>query len=128
MTPATTRRPPARRAGPDLEVLARWEAFCGWLLNQTGRWPKASRFTLVQRIDNHALDVTELLVVARYEPRRRRRALRNANLLLERMRFLFRIARDSHACPSRGFESAMRGLDETGRMVHGWRKTLGDVG
>ncbi|MGK0205739.1 MAG: hypothetical protein ACI9S9_004831, partial [Planctomycetota bacterium] len=53
---------------------------------------KAARFTLTQRLENHALDVTEMLVQARYEPRQRGSLLKAINLRLERMRFLCRIA------------------------------------
>jgi len=105
-------------------VLSRWEEFTGWLLDQTARWPKSARFTLTQRVENHALDVTEMLVLARYDPRERRSLLCRVNLLFERMRFLFRIARRGNVMPRRGFEVAMRGVDETGRMIHGWRKAL----
>ncbi len=124
MTPTPLDRPAAKKAGPELLVLSRWEEFTGWLLDHTGRWPKSARFTLTQRIENHALDVTEMLVVARYDPRKRRNLLERTNLLLERMRFLFRIARKGNVMPKRGFEVAMRGVDETGRMLHGWRKSL----
>ena len=58
-------------------------------------WPKSARFTLTQRLDNHVLDVVEMLVQARYEPGVRRRLLPAINLRLERMRFLLRLARDS---------------------------------
>ncbi len=117
-------RPAAREAGPELLVLAKWEEFTGWLLEHTAHWPKSARFGLVRRVDDHALDVTELLIVARWEPRERKRALREANLRLERLRFLFRIARSSSVMPSSGFETAMRHVDEIGRMLHGWRATL----
>jgi hypothetical protein len=43
-------------------------AHLGWLLDHCAKWPKSARFTLTQRIENHALDVTEQLVLARYEP------------------------------------------------------------
>jgi len=119
-------RPAATEAGPELLVLQKWEAFVGWLLNHTGRWPKQARFSLTQRIENHALDVTEMLVAARYEPRLRTRLLHDVNLRLERMRFLWRIAQGSHVENGSGFETAMRGLDECGRMVHGWRVALGE--
>ena len=122
-TPQASRRPPAE-AGSELLVLQRWEAFCAWLLPHTGRWPKSSRFTFGQRVQNHALDVVELLVVARFQPKRRRRSLERANLLLERMRHLFRLARGAQIMGPRGFESAMIGLEETGRMLGGWRKSL----
>ena len=28
--------------------------------------------------------------------------------------------------PAHGFETAMRGIDELGRMVHGWRVAIGE--
>ncbi len=118
-------RPPAAEAGPELLVLQKWETFVGWLLHHTGKWPKHARFTLTQRLENHALDVTELLVQARYEPKLRAALLRTVNLRLERMRFLCRIAKDGGVEQGKGFESTMRGLDECGRMVHGWRVAIG---
>lgn len=119
-------RPPAAEAGSELLVLQKWEESAAWLLNHTARWPKAARFTLTKRIDEHALDVVEMLVQARYEPRHRSRLLPEVNLRLERMRFLLRIARDSKLQTPAGFENAMRRLDEVGRMVHGWRQAIGE--
>lgn len=119
-------RPAAERAPADLLVLQQWEAFTGWLLVHTGKWPKSARFSLVQRLDNHCLDVLEMLVAARYEPKPRAALLRQANLRLERMRFLCRIAKARALMPASGFETAMRGLDECGRMLHGWRVAIGD--
>jgi len=43
-------RPPAAEAGPELLVLQKWEIFVGWFLHHTGKWPKAARFTLTQRL------------------------------------------------------------------------------
>lgn len=120
-----TSRPPAREAGPELVVLAHWETFVGWLLDHCGRWPRSVRFSLTLRLENHALDVLELMVVARYEPRRRPDALRRANLVLERMRLLCRVARTRGVMSARAFEKAMRDVDEAGRMLHGWRTSVG---
>lgn len=119
-------RPAAEPAPQDLLVLQKWEEFSGWLLGHTGKWPRSARFTFVQRLDNHCLDVLELLVAARYEPRGRPSLLRQANLRLERMRFLCRIARARAFLPASGFETAMRGIDECGRMLHGWRVAIGE--
>jgi hypothetical protein len=88
------------------------------------KWPKSARFTLTQRIENHALDVTEMLVQARYEPGGRKARLEDANLRLERMRHLLRLACGAQVESPKGFESALRGIDEAGRMLHGWRKAL----
>ena len=118
-------RPPAAQASDDLLVLQKCEELTGWLLNHTSCWPKAARFTLTQRIENHALDLLEMLVQARYEPARRAQLLGEVNLRLERMRFLSRIARSAKVESKRGYESTVRQLDEVGRMVHGWRVAIG---
>ena len=126
MTTIPRDRPPAREAGPELLVLQKWEETTRWLLDHTNRWPKSARFTLAQRLQNHALDLVEMLVLARYEPAERRRLLRAANLRLERMRFLLRLAHGTGVMPAKGFERAMADLDEAGRMIHGWRVAIGD--
>lgn len=117
-------RPAARKAPPELLVLAKWEDFSAWLFEHTGRWPRSARFTLSQRVQTLALEVCEQLVVARYEPRERAATLQRANLSLERMRVLLRLALNARVMPKRGFETAVRGIDETGRMIHGWRQNL----
>jgi hypothetical protein len=117
-------RPGPRPAGPELLVLSRFEEFAGWLLDRTAKWPKSARFTVTQRIENHALDVVEDLVAARYDPATRRARLDGTNLRLERMRHLFRLALGARVCPFSVFEHAMKALDEAGRMLHGWRSSL----
>lgn len=120
--PPETRAP--QRAGEELLVLQKWESFAGWLLLHTAKWPKSCRFTLAQRLECHALDVLEDLVTARYEPKARAQLLRQVNLRLERMRFLFRLARERGVASGQTFESFLRQVDEVGRMLHGWRETL----
>lgn len=124
MSGAEPERRPPRKAPENLLLLEKWEEFTGWLLDHTAKWPKSCRFTLTQRLENHALDVTELLVEARYDREARRSNLVAANLRLERMRHLLRLAQRARIEGRRGFETAMRGIDEAGRMLHGWRSTV----
>ena len=119
-------RPEPRRAPDELLVLQRAEELAAWLLERSCRWPKRLRFVLTQRIENHALDLVEMLVQARYEPRRRRATLTEANLRLERVRFLLRIARAGGTSTPRVHEGLVRRVDEIGRMLHGWRVSAGD--
>ncbi|QDU69535.1 four helix bundle protein [Engelhardtia mirabilis] len=126
MTSQPADRPRPRDAGPELLALARWEAFCEWFLPHTARWPRSCRFTLVRRLQDHALDVAEWLVVARYEPAQRAELLRRANLHLERMRHLLRLARSLGHGSSRAAERAHGEIDEVGRMLFGWRRSLGE--
>lgn len=118
-------RKEAPEAPPELRVLQHWEELVPWLLEHTNRWPKSMRFTLVGRVQDHALDVAEMLVQARYEPALRAEVLHEINLRLERLRHLFRFARACRCLESRAFERAMKGIDEAGRMIHGWRQRLG---
>ncbi len=119
-------RPPPREAPRELLVLARWEETATWLFAHTSRWPRSARFPLANRVQEIALEVAERMVVARYEPRSRPALLREANLLLERLRLVLRVAAGAGIMPRRGFESAMRSVDETGRMLHGWRRAIGE--
>ena len=115
----------AAQAGSELLGRARWEEHAAWLLAHTNRCPKSQRFTLVQRLQVHALDVLELLVQARYQPSERHGLLERVNLTLERMRLLLRLAVRLRVTGGKGYERAASALDETGRMVHGWRAAIG---
>jgi hypothetical protein len=106
--------------------LQKWEDTTGWLIEHTAKWPKSARFSFVQKVDNQALAILESLVAARYEPGQRRKLLREVNLRLEQLRFLLRMALARQVMPAAGFETAMRGIDELGRMVHGWRVAIGE--
>lgn len=109
--------PEARPA--ELPVFARWLELVDWLLAATGRFPKHARFPFAQRIENLALDVVEDLVEARYT-RQRQPILRRANLRLEKLRVLVRLAHGRRYLATSGYEHAARGLDEVGRMLGGW--------
>jgi len=107
----------------DLVLFVKWMDFLGWLFAATEKFPKKTRFVLVNRIDNLALDVVEDLVEARYT-RDRLSILRRSNLRLEKLRVLLRISHDQGHLPHRGYEHSARALDEAGRMVGGWIRSL----
>ena len=85
------------------------------------RFPRRQKFLLGDRIQATALDVLERLIEATYT-KRREDSLGRANLSIEKLRFLCRLAHDLHYLDHRRFEHAARSLDETGRLVGGWRK------
>ena len=113
----------ARRTGPALEAHQR---FLTWLIPTLEKFPRAQRFLLGDRIETTALDVLERLIEATYS-RERRSALLAANLGLEKLRHLMRLAHDLRYLDHRRFEHAARGLDETGRLVGGWLKAGGSA-
>ncbi len=108
----------ARQTGPALE--AHYQ-FIVWLVPTLERFPRSQKFLLGDRIQNTALNVLESLIEATYT-RQRRQHLSRANLGLEKLRFLLRLAWELHYLNSRRYEHAARTIDEVGRRVGAWRK------
>jgi len=109
---------------PEAPVLiGHWENVVGDILDRTARFPKFVRFTFSARIENLALDVLEELVTARFASGpSKQAALRSADSCLARLRVLIRLAHQRAYLDHRGYEFVARGLDETGRMLGGWRR------
>ena len=95
--------------------------FILWLVPTLERFPRSQKFLLGDRIQNTALDVLESLIEATYT-RQRSRYLSQANLGLEKLRFLLRLAWELHYLNRRRYEHAARTIDEVGRRVGAWRK------
>ena len=113
-------------ADEELPLFVHWEKVLGDLLDRTMKFPKSVRFTFSTRIDNLALDLYEGLVTARYSSGSRKRAtLATLDGQLARLRVLVRLAHERRYLDHRGYEHVARGLDETGRMLGGWRTSLG---
>lgn len=95
--------------------------FIVWLIPTLEKLPRGQKFLLGDRIQAAALDVFERLIEATYS-KARERALSEANLGLEKLRFLFRVCAELHYLDLRRYEYAARSLDEIGRLVGGWIK------
>lgn len=108
----------ARDTGPALES---WYRFLLWLVPTLERFPRRQKFLLGDRIQSTALDILEALIEATYT-RNRESHLARANLGIEKLRFLVRLAMDLEYLDLRRYEHAARALDETGRKVGAWKK------
>lgn len=108
----------ARRTGPALEAAYR---FLLWLIPTLEGLPRTQKFLLGDRIQQGAMTVLECLIDATYS-RERRAALQQANLQLEKMRLLLRLAFDLKYLDMRRYEHAARELDQLGRLIGGWQK------
>ena len=114
----TAFRDRSRETGPALEAHYR---FLLWLVPTVEGFPRHQKFLLGDRIQGSALDVLEFLVEATYT-RQRGPHLSRANLGIEKLRFLLRLAHDLRYLDSRRYEHAARCLDETGRKIGAWSK------
>lgn len=104
--------------GPALE---RHYQFVLWLIPTLEKMPRAQKFLLGDRLQTLALQVLDDLIAATYS-KARRAPLQQANLGLEKLRIMLRLAFDLHHIDLRRYEFAARSLDETGRLVGGWLK------
>ena len=117
-TTSNARTDGAQRTGPALEAMYR---FVLWLVPTVERFPRSQKFLLGDRLQATALDVLERLVEATYT-RARGSHLAAANLGVEKLRFLCRLAKDLRHLDTKRYTYAARALDETGRLIGGWRK------
>ena len=108
----------AKRTGAAIEAHYQFLLWIGPVLE---KFPKDKRFTLGDRIHVIALDILELLIEATYT-RERVHHLRRANLGIEKLRFLIRLAADYKILDKNRYAFAARSLDETGRSIGAWVK------
>ena len=116
--PGSAGKDGARGTGPALESHYR---FLLWLVPAVERFPRSQKFLFGDRIQRTALDVLEALIDATCT-RQRGHHLARANLGLEKLRFLFRLAHDLRYLDPRRYEHTARCLDEIGRRLGAWSK------
>jgi hypothetical protein len=94
---------------------------CKELLPRVSNFPRDYKFSLGNRIVENSLTILELLIHASYS-RHKVQQLDEANMRLERLRFLLRLCRDLGPLSNKGYEHVMKMMTELGNQVGGWRK------
>jgi hypothetical protein len=112
-----------REASEELLVIDKVYDLVLWSCRHAARFPRSHRFTLGERMEIRLYDLLEILLRAKYK-REKSALLQQANLELELLRFQFRLAKDLQCLNLKSFEHGVRSLDEVGRMVGGWLKSL----
>ena len=90
------------------------------------QFPRNRRFTLGERIESGLLLVLERLVEAAYS-RNRRPMLQQANLQLEVVRHLWRLAEELKVISMNSYGHGAKLMVELGRQVGGWLGAQGVV-
>jgi hypothetical protein len=90
-----------------------------WAIPTLKKFPRDQRFLLGDRIENHILDVLELLVQANYS-KDKLGYLGDANLKIELLRFLWRLSLDLQYLSTRRYEFVSKKLNDIGSLVGGW--------
>ena len=93
-----------------------------WFIPQLDKFPRSRRFTLGERLETGLLNVLELLVEAAYS-RDKVGLLKRANLRLQIVRHLFRLAFELKVIATRQYEHGAKLIDELGRQIGGWLRS-----
>lgn len=102
-----------------------WYQNLDWILDKCEKLPRNARFTLARRIADESIDIIELLTEAIYSPRKAKRPkLHRVNMKLEKLRVFFRICHDRKYISTKQYLYISERIDETGRMLGGWMKSL----
>jgi len=89
------------------------------------KYPKDQKFLLGDRIQTMLLDVLEQLIEAYYTAKTEKQpALKNANLKLEKLRYLIRLSFDMKYINFKRYNFISEALDEIGRNAGAWLKSL----
>lgn len=94
-----------------------------WSIPTLEKFPRSQRFLLGDRIENNILDVLELLIRANYS-RDKINYLREANLKIEMLRFLWRFSMDTHYISKRQYEFVSNLQNNIGKLIGGWIKQV----
>lgn len=92
-----------------------------------GKFPRDQKFVLGDRIETKLLDLQEDLIGAYYGRDGRRERLRRANVRVETIRSLVRLAYNLRLFSAKRYEVFSSKLDEVGRMIGGWEKSVKQV-
>ena len=93
-----------------------------WVLKRTEKFPKSQRFFLAKRINDTLLDFYETLVKATVMKKQTMTALKEADVLLTRLRHYVRLAMDMGYLSFKQYEYAAREITEVGRLLGGWMR------
>lgn len=87
--------------------------------------PKQDRHALWQRIENTSLTVIEHLLLASQCGRgSKREPLEQSSVELNLLRMFLRLAKDTKVIDLKKYVSIQQAVDEIGRMLGGWLKSL----
>ena len=86
---------------------------------------KSARYTIGARIENKFLYLLELLYLAYFtEKEKKRQKLLECILVLDTLKFLVQVAWEAKLISSKQHEEVALKLDEVGKMLGGWKKSL----
>jgi hypothetical protein len=97
--------------------------FVLWLLPKAEKFPRSYRFTLGERLVAGGIDLLLALVEASYTSDKLP-AIEAGNRRVNAVRYLLRLSKDLRLLSVDAYAFASERVEEIGRMVGGWRRSL----
>lgn len=92
-----------------------------WIIPQLEKFPKSQRYLLGDRIETMILDLMDLIIQAIYT-KNKTILLKEANLKIEKLRYLIRLTMDLKYLGIKKYEYVSRIINEIGSEIGGWIK------
>jgi len=109
----------------DLPIIQKIYDFYRELYLTVEKMPKKDKYTLGEKMQSATLNLTELLISAGYEEKIKKTIyLDRAAVKLDLIKILVRLGQDLKAVPTNKYLSLEEKLQEIGRMLGGWIKSL----
>ena len=107
----------------DMVIQSRTFDLLNWLLPKAETFPRVYRYTVVQRLMNHARDFQDALIAAQArQGRERRKHLQRCDVHLRQLRVYLRLAHQWRWLSDGQYEHVSRMVAELGRLLGGWIK------
>lgn len=102
-----------------------------WLIPRTTKFPREQRFVLARQVQDIALRFQEYLIEAGTLPKEKQADklyyLNKADVELTKLRFHLRLCRDLELLNPGQHRHVSQMVDEIGRLLGGWFKSLGSA-
>ncbi len=110
---------------PDIPILQKAYELYKTVHGLRGLIPKADRYTLWQKVENLILDILEGILLASQLLRSQKMPhLERVSARLNLLRLLLRLSKDTRAIDLRKSVQLQQSIDEIGRMLGGWMKSV----
>jgi|TARA_Y100000310_G_C20560054_1_gene752603 four helix bundle protein len=107
----------------EIQILPKIYDMILWYSPKISQYPKKYKYTIGERITNTQLAILERIIEAKYtSSNKKKHFLRQANLNLEKLRFLVRLSKDLQCISIKEFEFISKNINEIGQMIGGWEK------
>jgi hypothetical protein len=105
----------------EVDAITKLYDFILWVIPKLEKFPRSQKFLIADRMETLMLDILDDLIGAAYS-RKKDAMLQSANLRLEKLRYLIRLAKDLRLLDLKAYEHAAMCITEIGASIGGWLK------